>query len=284
MLLQIVNALSFSLLLYMLTSGFSLIFGFMRVANMCHGVMYLLGSYVAYTAIKVTGSFLLAGLGAAAMVALVGLVINPLLNRILFGKELEQVLLTFGLLYAFEDIMKWIWGTAVLSIQRPAAIAGTVMIFGFGFPTYRLVVIGVGMGIVVGLWLFIQKTRVGIIIRAGIDDRDMVNASGINVMTYFTIVFVIGSALAGLAGWLGAGFLQVYPGLDLTILIFSLIVVVIGGLGNLTGALIGSLIIGFAHTFGRAYSPEYGAYVPHAVMFVTLLVLPGGLMSLKRQR
>lgn len=280
-LIQLMNGLSYAFLLFILASGLSLMFGLMRIVNMAHGSYYLFGAYVGYTVSKATGNFFIAVVAGAVSVTVIGLLMERFLFRLLYKQELEQVLLTFGFIYIFADVCKWIWGGSILSIAKPAILAPSVNLFHVTFPTYRLGIIIIGLVIAVALWYFHERTRIGAIIRAGVDDREMVSGLGINVGTYFTLIFALGAALAGLGGVIGGPFISIYPGLDLQILILALIVVVIGGLGSLTGAFLGSILIGLADTFGKAYLPQFAMFTIFAVMALVLIFRPSGLLGRK---
>jgi branched-subunit amino acid ABC-type transport system permease component len=279
--LQLLNGLVFSMLLFIMAAGLSLIFGLMDVVNLAHGSFYLLGGYVGLNAVQRTGNFWLALLLAPLLVAALGLIIELLFLRRMYGRHrhLDQVLLTFGLALVAADLMRWNWGAYVETIAPPLLLSGQVPVFHLQFPVYRLTLVGVGIALALALWFLIERTRLGAIVRAGVTDAQMVSALGINVQTVFASVFALGAGLAALAGVLGAPVLSIYPGLDFETLIFTLVVVVIGGLGTLRGAFFGSLIIGMAVTFGKALIPQFSLFLIFAVMAGVLLVRPAGLFG-----
>jgi branched-chain amino acid transport system permease protein len=279
--IQLLNGLSYGVLLFLLAAGLSLIFGLMNIVNMAHGSYYFIGAYIGYAVFKYSGNFLLALLASGLSVGVIGLLMDRFLFRYMYKQELEQVLLTFGFIYIFEDICKWIWGGSVYGIDPPAFLTGAVTIMGSFFPIYRLCVTGVGMLIALGLWFFQEKTIIGAIIRAGTDDEEMVRGLGINIAAISTLVFAMGAALAGLSGAIGAPMLGIYPGLDLEVLILALIVVVVGGLGSLQGAFWGSLFIGMVDSFGKAYFPDLAMFTVFGAMALILLFKPSGLLGRK---
>ena len=282
--LQLLNGMVFSMLLFVMAAGLSLIFGQMNVINLSHGAFYLFGGYIGLAMVRQFENFWLALLLAPILVGGVGLLVEYFFLRRLYGshRHLDQVLLTFGLALISADLIRWNWGAYVEAVPPPALLAGHLALEGSRFPIYRLSLIGFGLGIALLLWLLIGRTRLGAIIRAGVSDPQMVSGLGINIDFVFAGVFALGTALAGLAGVIGAPVLNLYPGLDFEILILTLVVVVVGGLGTLKGAFFGSLIIGMADTFGKALLPEFAQFLIFAVMAVILLIRPSGLAGLKR--
>jgi branched-subunit amino acid ABC-type transport system permease component len=282
-LLQLFNGLVFSMLLFVLAAGLSLIFGLMDVVNLSHGAFYLLGGYIGLTMVRQFDNFWLALVAAPLVVGALGLVIEYLFLRRLYGRHrhLDQVLLTFGLALIAADLIRWRWGAYVESVKGPPQLTGQVMMFGLELPLYRMSLIGFGLLIALGLWLLIGRTRLGAIVRAGVSDAQMVSGLGIDIQLVFAGVFALGTALAALAGVLGAPVLNLYPGLDLEILILALVVVVVGGLGTLKGAFFGSLLIGMANTFGKALLPQFSLFLIFAVMAAVLLLRPAGLFGVK---
>jgi branched-subunit amino acid ABC-type transport system permease component len=281
--IQLLNSLVLSMLLFVMAAGLSLIFGQMNVINLSHGSFYLLGGYVGLSLTQQLDNFWLALLVAPLLVGGASLLVERFLLRRFYGqhRHLDQVLLTFGLALVLADFMRWQWGAYVQTIAPPPLLAGQVSIFNIQFPVYRLAIIAFGLFLALSLWLFLQQTRVGAIIRAGVSDPQMVSGLGINIQLVFASVFALGTALAALAGVVGAPVLNLYPGLDFEILIFTLVVVVLGGLGSLKGALVGSIIIGLTDTFGKALLPELSLFLIFAVMAVVLLVRPTGLFGLQ---
>jgi len=282
-LIQLLNGLVFSMLLFVLAAGLSLIFGLMDVINLAHGAFYLLGGYIGLAMIRQLDNFWLALVLAPLLVGGLGLVIEVLFLRRLYGRHrhLDQVLLTFGVALITTDLTRWNWGAYVESVPGPALLEGQVPVFGIQFPVYRLALIGFGLALATALWLFIERTRLGAIVRAGVFDPQMVSGLGINIQLVFASVFALGTALAALAGVIGAPVLNLYPGLDSEILILTLVVVVVGGLGTLKGAFFGSLVIGLADTFGKALLPQFSLFLIFAVMALVLLLRPSGLFGLK---
>ena len=282
-LIQLLNGLVAGMLLFIMAAGLSLIFGQMNVINLSHGAFYLLGGYVGLSAVRQLGNFWFALIIAPLLVGAAGLVIERFLLRRLYGgqRHLEQVLLTFGLALVASDLIQWNWGAYVESVAPPALLAGQIPLYGIRFPVYRLALIVFGLALALLLWLFLDRTRIGAIVRAGVYNAEMVSGLGINIHLVFAGVFAAGTALAALAGVIGAPITALYPGLDFEILILTIVVVVVGGLGTLKGAFWGALLIGMADTFGKAYIPEFSLFLIFAVMAVVLLLRPSGLFGLE---
>ena len=281
--IQFLNGLVSGMLLFIMAAGLSLIFGQMNVINLSHGAFYLLGGYIGLNAVRQLNNFWLALIIAPLIVGGLGLMIEYFFLRRLYGahRHLDQVLFTFGLALIASDLIQWNWGAYVETVPAPALLSGQVPIFRIQFPTYRLSLIFFGLIMALLLWLFLERTRLGAIIRAGVSDAQMVSGLGINIHLVFAAVFALGTALAALAGVLGAPVRTLYPGLDFEILILTLVVVVVGGLGTLKGAFFGSLLIGMADTFGKALWPEFSLFLIFAVMAVVLLIRPSGLFGLR---
>lgn len=274
---QTLNGLVYSMLLFLLALGLSLTFGMLRVLNLAHGAFFLIGAYVGLTVWMVTGSFWLAVLAGPAASAVVGAALErSFLRRFYARNELDQVILTFGFALVFADIMKMLWGKDIQSIPVPDAFSGAVQIAGIYFPSYRLVLIAAGVTLYIGTWLAIERTKMGALIRASVADRVMVSGLGFNISMLFTYVFAFGTAVAGLAGVLGAPVTGIYPGLDFEVLITTLIVVVVGGLGNISGAFWAALLIGLAETFGKALYPAAASFIIFGLMAAVLLVRAWG--------
>jgi branched-subunit amino acid ABC-type transport system permease component len=282
--IQLTNGLVLSLLLFMMAAGLSLIFGLMDVVNLAHGTFYLLGGYVGLALAGWTGSFWLALLLAPPLVGALGLLLEATLLRRLYRRgHLDQVLFTFGAALIGADLMRWAWGGFVLTIPTPALLGGQVDIMGIAFPVYRLSMIAVGLALAALLWLVIERTRTGAIVRAGVSDPAMVGALGIDVERVFAGVFAVGCAMAALSGVAAAPIVNLYPGLDFEILILAMVVVVVGGLGTLKGAFWGSLLIGMADTFGKSSQlSQFSSFVIFAIMALVLLVRPAGLFGRSR--
>ena len=277
---QALNGLAYGALLFLLSVGLTLIFGMLDVVNLAHGSFYMLGAYAGLTTLAVTGNFWLAALAAPVVVGLIGALVERGLLRPLYGRSpLAQVLLTFGLIYLFEDLIKWGWGGRIRSIPPPELFSGRVHLGGLTFPTYRLFVIAFGLLVALALWLLIEKTRLGAVIRAGVFDAEMASGLGINTGRVFTWVFAFGAALGGLSGVIAGPIQSAYPSMGVSVLIPALIVVVVGGLGSLKGSLVGSLIIGQAETFGKAWLPGVSMLIIYAVMAIVVLARPQGLFG-----
>jgi branched-subunit amino acid ABC-type transport system permease component len=277
---QALNGLAYGVLLFLLSVGLTLIFGMLDVVNLAHGSFYMLGAYAGLALIAATGSFWLALLLAPLGVGIVGLVVERTCLRVLYRRPpLDQVLLTFGLIYLFEDIIRWIWGGTIRSIAPPPSLTASVTIGGATIPSYRLFVIVFGFLMAAALFLLIERTRLGAIIRAGVFDAEMAAGLGIDIQRVFTGVFAFGTALAGLSGVIAGPIQSASPPMGAGILIPALIVVVVGGLGSLKGSLAGSLIIGQAETFGKAWLPDAALLMIYAVMALVLLLRPQGLFG-----
>ena len=281
--IQLLNGLVFSMLLFVMAAGLSLIFGQMNVINLGHGSFYLLGGYIGLSLVRQFDNFWLALVLAPLLVGTLGLAIEYFFLRRLYGshRHLDQVLFTFGLALVAADLIRWHWGAYVEAVPPPALLAGQVPVFNVQFPVYRLSLIGFGLGLAALLWFILERTRLGSIIRAGAFDAQMVGGLGINIQLVFAGVFAVGAALAALAGVVGGPVLNLYPGLDFEILILTLVVVVVGGLGTLKGAFAGSLLIGLADTFGKALWPEFSLFLIFAVMAAVLFIRPSGLFGLR---
>lgn len=273
------NGVSFAALLFIVASGFTLIFGLMRIVNLAHGALYLLGGYVGLVLAQRSGSFALAAAGAALSVAVVGFVTDAGLLRFVRGAELRQVLLTLGVAFVLDDLALVLWGGDTFTVPTPQLLRGPLELAGMYYPKYRLFVLLVGVVIFVLLWLLLHRTRLGSLIRAGVDDAEMVEAMGIDIKRVFYITFMLGSALAGIGGVMGGAFLTLYPTADAEILVFSLAVVIIGGRGSLVGAAIGSLLVGFLATFGQVWFPELAYFVIFGPMAILLAFRPLGLFG-----
>jgi branched-subunit amino acid ABC-type transport system permease component len=277
---QALNGLAYGVLLFLLSVGLTLIFGMLDVINLAHGSFYMLGAYAGLTLIGATGSFWLALALAPLLVGMVGILVERALLRPLYRRPaLDQVLLTFGLIYLFEDLVKWIWGGRIRSIAAPALFSGSVRLGQVTVPSYRLFVIGFGLVMAVLLWGLIERTRLGAVIRAGVFDAEMTAGLGIDVGRVFTLVFALGAALGGLSGVIAGPIQSAYPSMGVSILIPALIVVVVGGLGSLKGSLVGSLVLGQAETFGKAWFPSVSMLMIYLVMALIVLLRPQGLFG-----
>jgi branched-chain amino acid transport system permease protein len=274
-----VNSVTLGGLLFLLSAGFSLIFGLMRIPNLTHGSMFMLGAYLGVTCIGWGFGFWTASLVAALGVALFGAIVERFILRRLIGAELAQVLVTLGLSFMVADVCLMQWGGDPISVETPAALRGVAHLLGLAFPIYRLAIILIAVVIAIALWLLLERTRLGAMIRAAVDDPAMARAVGIRVSHLFTIVFALGAGLAGFAGLIGAPILSVYPGLDQDMLPLALVVVILGGTGRLLGSLVGSFVVGFLYNFGQALFPELAYVVLFLPMLIVLVVRPQGLFG-----
>jgi branched-subunit amino acid ABC-type transport system permease component len=277
---QALNGLSYGVLLFLLSVGLTLIFGMLDVVNLAHGSFYMLGAYAGLATIAATDNFWLALLAAPLAVGLIGALMERTVLRPLYARSpLDQVLLTFGFIYLFEDLVKWTWGGRIHSIPPPELFSGSVTVWGATVPSYRLFVIVFGLVMAVALWLLIERTRLGSVIRAGVFDAEMAAGLGINIPLVFTGVFAFGAALGGLSGVIAGPIQSASPPMGAGILVPALIVVVVGGLGSLKGSLVGSLIIGQAETFGKAWLPGASMLMIYVVMALIVLLRPQGLFG-----
>jgi branched-chain amino acid transport system permease protein len=279
---QLLNGLVYGVLLFLMAAGLSLIFGLMNVVSLAHGSFFMLGAFLGLSIFKITGSFWLALILAPIPVIILGILMELLFLRPLYRRgHMDQVLLTFGFTFVFLDIVQTLWGRTVLRLPAPEALRGTVQI-GLGvFSTYRLFLIGFGVAIALLLWLFLERSRIGAMVRAGVDNAVMAAGLGANIPALFTGIFGFGVALAALGGIAAAPILGLYPGMDSEILIPAFIVIVIGGMGSLRGAFVGSLLIGIADTFGKAYFPSIALFLIYLAMAAVLLIRPQGLFGIK---
>ena len=277
--LHFLNGVTFGALLFLLASGFTLIFGLMRITNLSHGGFYLVGGYAGLSVLLATRSFWLAALGAGLAVGVMGLVLERGLLERVRGQTLPEVLLTLGIAFVLGDLSLAIWGGDPLTIRVPGWLGESVSLGGLTYPAFRLFVVAVGALIGLGLWFLQERTRLGAIIRAGVDDREMVDALGIDIKVVFNRVFALGAFLAGLAGLLGGAFLALYPGADFEILLLAVVVVIIGGPGSLAGAVIGSLLVGLIDAFAKALVPDLLYFTLFAPMVIILAWRPYGLLG-----
>ena len=276
----LLNGLTLASLYFLVASGFTLVFGLMRNVNLAHGSLYLLGAYVGWIVGEHTGSWLLAVAAGFLSSAVLGLLMQLLVFRFMEGQDLRQTLVTIGLSIVFADLMLWAFGGEIYTFDPPAWIYGsTELPIVDKFPTYRIAVLLAAIVIGIALWTFLAKSRVGMMIRAGVDDRAMLAASGVNVQLVFALTFAIGAGLAGLAGVVGGTALSISPGEDTRYLLASLVVVIVGGMGSVVGASIGALLIGLAEQFGLAYAPTYSVVFTFVIMFVALAFRPRGIMG-----
>lgn len=278
-LFQLLNGLTLAALLFIVASGFTLIFGLLRIVNLAHGALYLFGGYIGYSIAVATGNFVFGILGSMVAVAVMGVALDQGLLRFVRGFELRQVLLTLGVAFVLNDVALVIWGGDTFTVPVPEFLRGALHVGTLFYPKYRLFVLALGLVVFVALWLLLHRTRLGALIRAGVDDAEMVEAMGINIRRVFLVTFMLGSALAGLGGTVGGAFLTLYPTADSEILVFSLAVVIIGGYGSLVGAAVGSLLVGLLNTVGQVMFPELAYFVIFGPMAAILAFRPLGLFG-----
>jgi len=274
-----VNSISYGGLLFLLSAGFSLIFGLMRIPNLMHGSFFMLGAYFGVTFLAKGMNFWLAALLSAAAMAAIGALVERFLLRRLAGQELAQVLLTLGLSFVVADLCLMVWTGDPWQPATPSGFVGALQVSGLFFPIFRLVVVLVAVAIAIALWLLVDWTRLGAMIRAGVDDAPIARVVGIKVSQLFTLIFALGAGLAAFGGVMGSPILSVYPGLDAEMLPVALIVVILGGTGSLLGALVGSFVIGFLYNFGQAWFPDLAYVILFLPMVLVLVVRPQGLFG-----
>jgi branched-chain amino acid transport system permease protein len=280
---QTLNSLQFSMLLFLLAIGLSVVFGLMDYLNLSHGTIYMFAAYMAFSITHLGGSFWLALLLAPLAAAAVGVLLYfILLKRAEKGGHLTQVLLTVGVIYMGTDLIRIGYGDLPRGVTQPEILSSAVSLFGVPYPAYRLFLIGIGLAVMVALYFVLERTRLGALVRAGVDDRATTETLGIDIGKVFALVFGIGTYLAGVAGVVAAPVFGVYPGMDVSIIILVLIVVVVGGLGSLKGVIVGSLLVGFADTFGKILLPQFAMMMIYLVMAIVLIFRPSGLMPARR--
>ena len=277
--IQTLNSVAFGGLLFLLSSGFSLIFGLMRIPNLAHGAFFMLGAYFGYTLLRLNLHFWLAAIAGGLGVGLLGILMERFILRRLAGNEQGQVLVTLGVAFIIADICLLVWTGDPMPLAAPQALRPPLRVWGFAFPTYRLVVLAIALVAALALYLLMERTRLGAMIRAGVDDMEMARGVGIPVSRLFTTVFLLGATLAGIGGVLGGPILNAYPGLDNDMLPLALIVVILGGAGSLLGAFAGSFIVGFIYNFGIALVPDLAYFVLFLPMVLVLVFLPQGLFG-----
>lgn len=286
------NGITLGGLYFLVASGFTLIFGLMRNVNLAHGSLYLLGGYVGYYVADGTGIWLLAFPVAFIVVAFIGVLLQILIFRRMEGDDLRQTLVTIGISIVLADLMLWGFGGDFFNISPPGWLSGPLeTFFATGvkrstgeliylkYPMVRIVIFAASVVIGVGMWLALNKTRIGMMIRAGVDDRDMLSATGSRIQLVFVGVFAFGAGLAGIAGVVGGTFQSVAPGEDIRFLLASLVVVIVGGMGSIPGAALGALLIGLAEQFGSVYFPTYAVVLTFLIMVIVLAFRPQGLMG-----
>ena len=288
------NGLTLAALYFLVASGFTLVFGLMRNVNLAHGSLYLIGGYIGYSAVGATGVFMIGFAAAFVTMAAAGIALQLLVFRHMEGQDLRQTMVTIGISIILADLALWIWGGEFYQIYPPDWLFGAAsfpLVIGakssgevvyFTYPIVRLFILGIAIVIGLALWLMLNRTRIGMMIRAGVDDREMLDATGINIQLVFVVVFAIGAGLAGIAGVVGSIFASLAPGEDVRYLLASLVVVIVGGMGSITGAALGALLIGLAEQFGSVYFPTYAIVLTFLIMVAVLAFRPQGIMGAPR--
>lgn len=280
-LIQVLNGFQYGFMLFLVASGLTLIFGVMGIINIAHGAFYMIGAYLAFWLTETVGNLFLAIILGIPLMVTIGYAVERLAITHLYHRDhLYQVLLTYGLILIFNEAQKLLWGTDFHGVRVPAILSGSIPLTdNLVYPHYRLFISVVCLGVAAGMYAVINRTKLGMMIRAGASDREMVGALGIDIGKVFAIVFSLGAALAGFAGMIGAPLSSVYPGMGDEILIVSFVVVVIGGIGSIKGAFVGAMLIGLADTFGKVLLPELSAMVIYALMAIVLFWWPQGLFG-----
>lgn len=278
-LIQSLNALALGGLLFLLSSGFSLIFGLMRIANLSHGAYFMLGAYVGLSVLNAGYGFPAAIAAGAVTIAILGGLVERFILRKLAGRTLAQVLVTLGLSFVIADLCLMLWSGDPMQLPIPQFLSRPLHVMDFFFPAYRVFVVVASLVVALCLWLLLERTRLGAMVRAGVDDMEMARAVGIRAPRLFSIVFCLGCGLAGMGGVLGGPILSVYPGLDSEMLPLALVVVILGGIGSLFGAFVGSFVTGFIYTFGQVFLPDLAYMILFLPMIVILMLRPGGLFG-----
>jgi branched-chain amino acid transport system permease protein len=276
---QTLNGISFGMLLFLLAAGLSLIYGLMKILNLTHGSFYLWGGYIGLMVMHATGSLVLAAIVGSLAIALLGAFMERFLLRRFHLQELPQTLLTFGFLFILSDLAIVTWGGNPQTMPKPAMLSHSIQFGSFFYPSYRLFIIGFGLAVAALLWWLQEGTRIGAMLRAGVDDEETARALGINVSLLFTLVFALGAFLAALGGIMGGPIMGVYPGADFEVMLLGFVVVIIGGLGSLKGALVGGLMVGLLDNFGKVFFPEFALFTIFAPMALILAVRPTGLFG-----
>ena len=285
------NGITLGSLYFLVASGFTLIFGLMRNVNLAHGSLYLFGGYIGYAISTWTGSWVLGFIVAFLGVALLGVVLQIVVFRRMEGQDLRQTMVTIGLSIVFADLMLWVFGGDFYQIQTPGWLVGPIELplvtavkssgeaVYLRYPMVRLVIFVAAVVIGIAMWLALNRTRVGMMVRAGVDDRDMLAATGVPIQLVFVAVFALGAGLAGIAGVVGGTFQSLSPGEDTRFLLASLVVVIVGGMGSIPGAALGAVIIGLAEQLGSVYIPTYAIVVTFLIMVLVLALRPQGLLA-----
>jgi branched-chain amino acid transport system permease protein len=276
------NGISYASILFIIASGLSLVFGVMGVINLAHGALYMLGAFIGLAVAAFTNNFLIAAIGATLGLGIIGLIVERVFLGRLYRMLDQQALLTLGFVYIFANIALWVWGPFPLMGKTPAFLSSSIDIGDYAFPVYRFGLIFMGIVLFFGMWWLQDKTRIGARVRAGMDNKNMTMSLGINYGLIATAIFILGAALGGLAGFLGSPILGADPQMSMPTLLLAMIIVVIGGLGSVQGALIGSLIIGIITTFGNVYFQDFSMFTAYFIFIIVLIVKPTGLLGRKR--
>jgi branched-chain amino acid transport system permease protein len=277
---NLLNGISFGMVLFLAGSGMSIVMGVMGITNLAHGALYMAGGYVGWTiAIHYGMNFWLAVFLGGLVSGLIGLIIERVFLRYLYKQPNEQVLLTFGFVYIITNLCIWIWGGRHRMQFASPSLSGLVNILGLPYPLTRIVIIGIGFVVAIVLWWLQDKTRLGAIVRAGMDDKEMTMGLGINLEKVSTVLFFIASFIAGIGGVIGAQIMGVHSMLGLDILLVALIVVIVGGMGSVQGALLGGISIGLIDTFGKSLFPQFAMFTMYLAMIIILLLKPSGILG-----
>ena len=280
--IQFLHGLAYGMLLFLVSSGLTLVFGMMSVLNIAHASFYMLGAYFSYQMLKMVGNFWVALIVCPILVGFLGILMERfLLRQVHAAGHVQEFVITFGILFVINESVKWIWGTEPLPVPIPPALSGSVMIVGSIYPAYRLFILFFSLGVLALMAYILMKTRLGITVRAAVSDRDMVSALGTNTPFVFMLVMGIGSWLAGLAGVIAGPFISTYPGMALEILVDCFVVTVTGGLGSLLGAVVASFLIGQLSSFGILFIPRFAIVFAFLLMTVVLIIKPTGLFGEK---
>jgi branched-chain amino acid transport system permease protein len=278
----LLNGVSYSFILFLLASGLSLIFGVMGILNLAHGAFYMVGAYVGLSAVGLWPNFAVGAISGIVAVSIIGFIVDRVFFKRLYRKINEQALLTLGLVYIASNVVLWIWGPYSKMGKPPGFLSGSLTVGGLHFPVYRLAIIVVGLAVFFILWWLQDKTRVGAQVRAGMDDKEMVIGLGVNYGLISSAIFIVGIMMGGFAGYIGAPVIGVQPEISMPILLLAMIVAVVGGLGSVQGALLGSLIIGIVDTVSKTYFPDFGMFTLYVIFILMLLIRPAGLLGKKR--
>lgn len=279
-LFHVVNGVSYGMVLFLISAGFSLVLGVMGIVNLAHGSVFVVGGFFGLAAAHATDSFVIGVLGGALAGGLCGLIIERGFLQFLYKQAFQQILVTFGFVYIITDLLLWYWGPSPRSAFVPSYFSGSVPFFGGVIPMHRFAVIAIGLVICLALWWVQDKTRIGAIIRAGMDDAELVSGLGINLRPINAMIFFLGSAVAGAGAVIGVqlfGSVAFTDGFDM--LLVAIAVVIIGGVGNVQGTLLGALFIGIVDTFGRVYFPQFAQYTIYAALILTLMIKPSGFLG-----